>query len=97
MLEVLIGMFAPLVVFGAFALLAVWLGADSRPWFDERLIVREERPNWGPIARRLPSDDEDEADVAGPPDAEPVPEPVVTARLQRPAAATIAATSPAGV
>ena len=96
MLEVLIGMFAPIVVFGAFALLSFWLGAESRPWFDERL-VRDERPNWFPISRRLPREDDDEP-PAEPPDAEPEPAPVITARRQsRPAAVTRAATSPAGV
>jgi hypothetical protein len=96
MLEVLIGMFAPVVVFGAFALLSVWLGAESRPWFDER-IVRDDRPNWWPISRRLPSDD-DEPTVDEPPDGTLVPEPEIVARRQRPpAAVTRAATSPAGV
>jgi hypothetical protein len=96
MLEVLIGMFAPVVVFGAFALLSVWLGAESRPWFDER-IVRDERPNWWPISRRLPSDD-DEPEAAEPPDGTVAPLPEIVARRQpRPAAVTKAATSPAGV
>jgi hypothetical protein len=94
MLEVLIGMFAPMVVFGAFALLAMWLGADSRPWFDER-IVYDDRPNWWAVSRSLPKhDDEPEADE--PPDA-PVPVPVVTAPRQAPVAATRAAISPSGV
>ena len=96
MLEVLIGMFLPIVVFGAFGLLSVWLGADSRPWFDERL-VRDDRPNWFPISRRLPRDD-DEPVVSEPPDGTVVPAPAVAARRQRPPAAlTRAATSPAGV
>jgi hypothetical protein len=96
MLEVLIGMFLPIVVFGAFGLLSVWLGADSRAWFDER-PVRDDRPNWFPIARRLPRDDDEEPAV-GPPDGELVPEPAITARRQPPPAAlTRAATSPAGV
>ena len=30
-----------------FALLAMWLGAESRPWFDERPVL-DDRPNWGP-------------------------------------------------
>jgi hypothetical protein len=96
MLEVLIGMFLPIVVFGAFGLLSVWLGADSRPWFDERL-VRDDRPNWFPISRRLPRDD-DEPVVSEPPDGTVVPASAVAARRQRPpAAVTRAATSPAGV
>jgi hypothetical protein len=93
MLEVLIGMFAPVVVFGAFALLSMWLGAESRPWFDER-PVRDERPNWGPIPRRLPR--EDEVNVE-PPDAIVQPAPATAARRQPRAALTNAATSPAGV
>jgi hypothetical protein len=92
MLEVLIGMFLPMLVFGAFALLALWLGAESRPWFDER-PVHDERPNWWPIARRLPSDDEPPVE---PPDGTVVPAPAA-ARQPRPAAVTRAATSPAGV
>jgi hypothetical protein len=96
MLEVLIGMFAPVVVFGAFALLSVWLGAESRQWFDER-IVRDDRPNWWPISRRLPSDD-DEPEAEEPPDGALAPVPEIVARRQsRPAAVTKAATSPAGV
>jgi hypothetical protein len=96
MLEVLIGMFLPIAVFGAFALLAMWLGAETRPWFDER-IVRDDRPNWWAISRRLPRDD-DEPAPAEPPDPMSVPAPVVVARRQRPPAAlTRAATNPAGV
>src|ERR671930_38859 len=64
MLEVLIGMFAPVVVFGAFALLSVWLGAESRPWFDER-PVRDERPNWFPISRGLQRVGHDVAGLLG--------------------------------
>jgi hypothetical protein len=95
MLDVLIGMCLPVVVFGAFALLSVWLGAETRPWFDER-PVRDERPNWFPIARRLPRDDEPV--VSEPPDGTLVPAPASAAPRQRPpAAVTRAATSPAGV
>ena len=45
MLGVLLGIALPPLVFGAFALLAMWLGAETRPWFDER-PVRDDRPNW---------------------------------------------------
>ncbi|HEY7618177.1 MAG TPA: hypothetical protein VH834_00335 [Solirubrobacteraceae bacterium] len=96
MLEVLIGMLLPTVAFGAFALLSMWLGAESRPWFDERL-VRDDRPNWGPIARSLPRDDDEEPEIE-PRDGTLVPVPAVaTAPQPRPAAPTRAATSPAGV
>jgi hypothetical protein len=101
MLEVLVGILLPPTIFGIFALLAVWLGAESRPWFDERPVL-DDRPNWWPIVRRLPRDREDDA-----PDDEPVdgtPEPVATPparpapRAQpRPAIATSAATRPSGV
>src|ERR671930_515871 len=95
MLEVLIGMFLPMLVFGAFALLAVWLGAESRPWFDER-PVHDDRPNWWPISRRIPSDDEPPAE---PPDGTvvPMPEP---AAVRQPAPApgpTDAGGGPGGV
>jgi hypothetical protein len=98
MLEVLIGMFLPMGIFGAFGLLSMWLGAESRPWFDERPVRdRDERPNWWPIARRLPSDD-DEPAASEPPDGKLVPAPAITvSRQSPPAAATRAATSPAGV
>ena len=33
---------------GVFALLAMWLGAETRPWFDERPVL-DDRPNWWPI------------------------------------------------
>ena len=95
-LEVLIGMCLPIVVFGAFALLSMWLGAETRPWFDER-PVRDDRPNWWPIARRLPRD-EDEPVVVEPPDGTVVAVPAASAPRQAPPAArTRAATSPAGV
>jgi hypothetical protein len=96
MLEVLIGMLLPIVAFGAFGLLSMWLGAETRPWFDERPVHRE-RPNWFPISRRLPRDD-DEPLISEPPDGELVPAPAVAApRQPPPAALTKAATSPAGV
>jgi len=98
MLGVLLGILLPLLVFGAFALLAMWLGAETRPWFDER-PVRDDRPNWGPIARWLPRDpDEDAIEVGEPPDATPEPVAAAGARVQSgPAALTRAATSPSGV
>ena len=101
MLEVLVGILLPPAVFGVFALLAVWLGAESRPWFDERPVL-DDRPNWWPIVRRVPSDDDellaaDESDHGTP---APLVAPSVRRRPRaqpRPAAATRAATSPAGV
>jgi hypothetical protein len=94
MVEVLLAMGLPTAVFGAFALLSVWLGAESRPWFDERPVL-DERPNWWPVRRSGPAD-EDEDEDEDPPDGTPAPAP---ARAQsRPAAvATRAATSPSGV
>ena len=98
MLGVLVGIALPPVVFGVFALLAMWLGAETRPWFDER-PVRDDRPNWGPIRRRLPRDREAvqrEADEPGDGPLEPVAAPAV--RVQpRPAAVARAASSPSGV
>jgi hypothetical protein len=58
-MEVLLVFLVPTAGFGLFALLAVWLGAESRPWFDERPVL-DERPNWYPIARRLPPDEDDD-------------------------------------
>jgi hypothetical protein len=94
--EVLLAMGLPTVIFGVFALLALWLGAETRPWFDER-PVRDERPNWFPIARSLPQDDDAEDERDDPPDG--TPEPVgAPARAQPPpVVATRAATSPSGV
>lgn len=91
--SVLIAVVVPTAVFGAFALLAVWLGADSRPTFDER-PVHDERPNWFPISRgpRFPEADDD-VDI-GPPDA------LAVAPQRPPRAATSrrsAAISPSGV
>ena len=99
MLAVLLGIALPLLVFGVFALLAMFLGAETRPWFDER-PVRDDRPNWGPIARYLPMDvDEEEAlELDGPDDGTPQPVAAPAARRQsRPTAITRAATSPSGV
>jgi hypothetical protein len=94
MVEVLVGILLPPTIFGIFALLALWLGAESRPWFDERPVF-DDRPNWFPIARRVPRErDEEPPDADEPHDG--TPEPVVQ-RQPRPAALTRAATSPAGV
>lgn len=91
------GIALPPAIFGAFALLAVWLGAESRPWFDERPVL-DDRPNWWPIRRRLPSDGDEAQDDHDPLDGlpEPAGEPVVV-RQRRPVASTRAATSPSGV
>ena len=98
MLGVLLGIALPPLVFGAFAVLAMFLGAETRPWFDER-PVRDDRPNWGPIPRRLPRDREEEAlEVGEPRDGMPQAVAAPAARRQsRPAAVTSAATSPSGV
>jgi hypothetical protein len=98
MLEVLMGIALPLLVFGGFALLAMFLGAETRPWFDER-PVRDDRPNWGPIARYLPQDlEEDALEVGGSDDGTPELAAAPAARRQSPPAAiTRAATSPSGV
>jgi hypothetical protein len=101
-LEVLVGILLPPAVFGVFALLAMWLGAESRPWFDER-PVRDDRPNWWPIVRRVPRDCDEELLGADEPD-DGTPAPLVAPSVRRrprtqprPAAATSAATSPSGV
>lgn len=98
MLEVLVGIALPPAVFGVFAVLAMWLGAETRPWFDERPVL-DDRPNWGPIRRRLPCDGEAavlEADEPSDGLLEPVAAPAV--RVQpRSAAIARAATSPSGV
>ena len=100
MLEVRVGILLPPAIFGVFALLAVWLGAETRPWFDERPVL-DDRPNWWPIVRRLPRDRDEEplepAEPGGPDDGTPVPVEAPVARPQRPAALTRAATSPSGV
>jgi hypothetical protein len=98
MLGVLLGIALAPLIFGVFALLAMFLGAETRPWFDER-PVRDDRPNWGPIVRYLPQDlEEDALEVGGPDDGAPqaVPAPAAP-RQSRPAALTRAATSPSGV
>jgi hypothetical protein len=97
MVELLLVMLVPTLVFGIFALLSVWLGAESRPWFDERPVL-DDRPNWFPIVRRVPDDDDDEDDDDEPHDGTPAPVPTpAQPRQRRPAAATSAATSPSGV
>ena len=60
MLGVLVGIALPPLVFGVFALLAMWLGAETRPWFDERPVL-DDRPNWWPDRRRLPRDRDEDA------------------------------------
>jgi hypothetical protein len=96
MVDVLLVMGVPTAGFGLFALLAVWLGAESRPWFDERPVL-DDRPNWFPISRRTP-DAEDEDDDDEPRDGTPAPVPAPRPRRQpRPAAVTSAATNPSGV
>jgi hypothetical protein len=96
MLAVLMGMGLPIGIFGAFALLSMWLGAETRPWFDER-PVRDDRPNWFPIARLRPRDLDEPADDE-PVDGTLAPTAAARAPAQpRSAALTRAATSPAGV
>jgi hypothetical protein len=97
-LEVLVGIALPPAVFGIFALLAMWLGAETRPWFDERPVL-DDRPNWGPIRRRLRQDRADDplkVDEPGDGPLEPVAAPAARAQ-PRPAAVARAATSPSGV
>jgi hypothetical protein len=99
MVELLMVMLLPTLVFGVFAVLSLWLGAETRPWFDER-PVRDDRPNWYPIARRLPSDEDLEPaePKSEPRDGALVPAPTPATRSQpRPGVATRAATSPSGV
>jgi hypothetical protein len=100
--EVLLAMVGPTVVFGLFALLAVRYGAETRPYFDERPVV-DERPNWFPIAGSRP-DEADEDDDDEPHDGEPLavpeaaPAPVRRQPIARPLASpSSAATSPSGV
>ena len=101
MWQVLFAMFAPTVVFGLFALLAIKFGAESRPYFDERPVV-DERPNWFPIARSGSADEDDEDDDEPPDDGEPEPVPEAAPAPRRQpalplASARSAATSPSGV
>ena len=90
MVEVLLAMGLPTLIFGVFALLAMWLGAETRPWFDERPVI-DERPNWWPISRSVPRDDEE------PRDGTPVPVPLPARPQPRPVPANNAAMSPSGV
>jgi hypothetical protein len=96
MLEVLLGIALPPLIFGAFALLALWLGAESRPWFDERPVI-DDRPNWFPIARRVPDEPVDDVDLPEPPPAAPLPVAPARAAQPRPVASTRAAINPSGV
>jgi hypothetical protein len=99
MVEVLLGMGLPTLIFGVFALLALWLGAETRPWFDERPVI-DDRPNWWPISRSLPEDEEDAGEEDSddrPLDGTPAPVPVPPRAQPRPVAVTNAATSPSGV
>ena len=93
MIEVLLVMFLPIVIFGVFALLAMWLGAETRPWFDERPVL-DDRPNWWPISRSVPRDEDDEDEPA---DGTPAPAPAPVRGQPRPVVATKAAISPRGV
>jgi hypothetical protein len=97
MLGVLLGIALPPLVFGAFALLAMWLGAETRPCFDERPVL-DDRPNWWPIRRRLPEDRDE--DVFEPDDGTPEPAAAVAPAASPqsvPTLLTRAATSPSGV
>jgi hypothetical protein len=99
MVELLLVMLLPTLVFGIFAVLSLWLGAETRPWFDERPVY-DDRPNWYPIARTVPSDDDLEPSQPGtePRDGTPVRVPAPALPSQpRPAATTRAAMSPSGV
>jgi hypothetical protein len=97
MVEVLLAMGLPTLIFGVFALLALWLGAETRPWFDERPVL-DERPNWWPISRSVPRDeDEDDDDHDDPPDGTPERVPAPASAQPRPAVATRAAINPSGV
>jgi hypothetical protein len=88
----LMAMGLPTLIFGILALLAMRFGAESRPYFDER-PVHDDRPNWFPIARSVPT--ADDVDEAAPSDGE-----VVAADQPPRRAATSprsAATRPSGV
>jgi hypothetical protein len=100
MVEVLLAMGLPTLIFGVFALLAMWLGAETRPLFDERPVL-DERPNWWPIRRSLPRDEDEDEDEErdDPPDGTPAPAlaPPPAPGQPRPVVATRAAISPSGV
>jgi hypothetical protein len=94
MVEVLLAMGIPTLIFGVFALLALWLGAETRPWFDERPVL-DERPNWWPISRSVPRDEDEDDDE--PPDGTPEPVAAPARPQPGPAVATRAAINPSGV
>jgi hypothetical protein len=98
MVEVLLAMGLPTLIFGVFALLAMWLGAETRPLFDERPVL-DERPNWWPIRRSLPRDEDEDEERDDPPDGTPAPAlaPPPAPGQPRPVVATRAAISPSGV
>jgi hypothetical protein len=98
MVEVLLAMGLPTLIFGVFALLAMWLGAETRPWFDERPVI-DDRPNWWPISRSVPQDEDDEAEEEDdePRGGTPVPAPLPAQPHVGPVPATNAAMSPSGV
>jgi hypothetical protein len=98
MVEVLLAMGLPTLIFGVFALLALWLGAETRPWFDERPVL-DDRPNWWPIRRSVPTDEDedDQEDRDDPPDGTPARVPASASGQPRPVAATRAAINPSGV
>ena len=91
----------PPAVFGVFALLAMWLGAETRPWFDERPVL-DDRPNWWPDRPARAARSRRRADEADEPDdGTPAPGGAASgagralSRARRPS--TSAATSPSGV
>jgi hypothetical protein len=101
--EVLLAMVGPMVVFGLFSLLAVRYGAETRPYFDERPVI-DERPNWFPIPGARPDEADEDEDDDEPQDGEPLavpeaaPAPVRRQPFSRPLASpSSAATSPSGV
>jgi hypothetical protein len=98
MVEVLLAMGLPTLIFGVFALLAMWLGAETRPWFDERPVI-DDRPNWWPISRSVPQDEDEESEEEDdePRGGTPAPAPLPAQPHVRPVPATNAAMSPSGV
>ena len=104
--EVLLAMVGPMVVFGLFSLLAVRYGAETRPYFDERPVI-DERPNWFPIPGARPDEADEDEDDDEPQGGEPMPVPEAAPAVTTPrtrgqravpvASSTSAATSPSGV